>query len=289
MADTALAQADTGADFRRVELPSVGKEVLRLGVAGNYGLSSADLAYAAERGMNYWLWGWTFRKVTPVLKELCAREREKHVVAVLDNVFLKGGPRRGVEKALRKLGTDYVDILKLGWLGVGSRLSGGILETLVKLKEEGKVRSFGCSIHDRGRAAELVKDSPLDTFMLRYNAKHPGAETDIFPHLAERNPSVITYTATSWRQLLRPLKDVEMPPWPGDTGGQAMPPLTGPLCYRFCLTSPHVHLVLTGPKTREQLDENLQALEEGPLSADELAWVRQYGALVKQKKRLDYV
>lgn len=275
--------------FSHATLPSVGKRVLRLGIAGNYGLSEDDISYAAERGANYWLWGWTFRKVTGPLKELLAQDREKHVVAILDNVFLAGGPRRGVEKALRKLGTDYIDVLKLGWLGVGSRLSDGIIETLRALKDEGKVRSVGCSIHDRPRAAELVKDSLLDTFMLRYNAKHPGAEQDIFPHLALRNPSVVTYTATSWRQLLRPLKGIEMPPWPGDPQGAPPPPLTGPLCYRFCLSNPHVHVVLTGPKTRAQLDENLAALEAGPLSDDELQWVRDYGAQVKSKKRLDYI
>ncbi|MBL4846571.1 MAG: hypothetical protein JKY65_13680 [Planctomycetes bacterium] len=70
-------------------------------------------------------------------------------------------------------------------------------------------------------------------------------------------------TATSWRQLLKPIRGLEMPPWPGSDGSQP-PPMTAGLCYRFCLTSPHVHVVLTGPASREQLDENLAALEAGP-------------------------
>lgn len=39
--------------------------------------------------------------------------------------------------------------------------------------------------------------------MIRYNAAHPGAEREIFPHLGD--------------------------------------------CYRFCLSSPYVDVVLTGP------------------------------------------
>jgi aryl-alcohol dehydrogenase-like predicted oxidoreductase len=275
-------------DFSHCLLPSVNKRVFRLGLAGNYGIDTADAEYAADRGVNYWLWGWTFRKMTPALQRILAKDRESHVVAVLGSAFLAGGARRGVEKALRKLGTDYIDIFKLGWLGRTSRLSSGIEKTLLALQKEGKVRSLGCSIHDRKRAAKLVQDSALDTFMLRYNAKHPGAEKDIFPHLIPDKTSVVAYTATSWQQLLKPLKNVEMPAWPGPSSEQ-MPPLTAALCYRFCLSNPNVHVTLTGPKTRAQLDQNIAALEAGPLSDDELAWVRQYGAIVKKKKKMDYV
>ncbi len=38
-------------------------------------------------------------------------------------------------------------------------------------------------------------------------------------------------------------------------------------CYRFCLSSPHVDVGLTGPASAAQLDENLAAIERGPLSA----------------------
>ena len=68
-----------------------------------------------------------------------------------------------------------------------------------------------------------------------------------------------------------------------------MPPLTAPLCYRFVLSNPHVHVAWMGPANREQLDENLAALDAGPLSAEEEAWVREYGRQVRAKKRMDYV
>jgi len=51
-------------------------------------------------------------------------------------------------------------------------------------------------------------------------------------------------------------------------------------CYRFCLSSPHVDLVLTGPRSQRELEENLAGLARGPLSADESEWMRRFGAAV---------
>ena len=51
----------------------------------------------------------------------------------------------------------------------------------------------------------------------------------------------------------------------------------------------YVHVVLTGPQNREQLSQNMEAIKQGPLEPDEMNWIRQYGQLVKSKKRLDYV
>jgi len=277
-------------DFRYVDLPHIGKRVLRLGVAGNYGLQSADIHHAVERGVGLWVWSPRFKAVTPVLREVLPRDREQHVVAVLGMGYTAGMVRKGVENALRILGVEQIDIYLLGWLGRGSRFSPKIQDTLVELKREGKIGVAGTSIHDRQRAGRLARDSVLEAFMLRYNAKHPGAEQDIFPHLHVRNPVVISYTATSWRQLLRPIKGIEMPPWPsGASKSDTPPPLTAELCYRYCLTSPHVHVTLTGPRNRLQLDENLAALEAGPLSSEEESWVREYGRNVKKRKKLPYL
>ena len=119
------------------------------------------------------------------------------------------------------------------------------------------------------QAGRLAEESPLDLLMIRYNAAHPGAEKDIFPHLAKRKPAVVAYTATRWRGLLKRPKN-----WNG-------PVMTAGDCYRFCLSNPHVDLVLTGPKNRRQLRENIDYLrEKGPLSEEEDRWIRDFGQVV---------
>lgn len=274
--------------FSHSMLPVVKKTVFRMGIAGSYGIDSADIRWAAEQGANYWVWGRGFGKVTDGIREVIKRNRENHVVGMLGWGYFGWQVKRGVENALRKLDTDYLDVFKLGWLGRTSIYSKGIIDTLLKLKQEGKVLGIGTSIHDRKRAGRLALNSEIDLLMIRYNAKHPGAEQDIFPHLSKRNPAVVSYTALAWGQLIRPLKDIGMPPWPGRERFNG-PPLSPELCYRFVLNNPNVHVVLTGPQNREQLKNNMDAIRQGPLEPDEMNWIRQYGQLVKSKKRLDYV
>lgn len=274
--------------FFHIKLPVVAKTVFRMGVAGSYGIDSTDIRWAADHGANYWVWGRGFGKVTNGIRQAIKHQRENHVVSMLGWGFWGWQVRRSVENALRKLGTDYLDVFKLGWLGRTSIYSEGIIDTLLTLKHEQKILSIGTSIHNRKRAGRLARNSKIDLFMIRYNAKHTGAEQDIFPHLSKRNPAVVSYTALAWGQLIRPLKGVVMPSWPGRGGFQG-PPLSPELCYRFVLSNPNVHVVLTGPQNREQLRQNLDAIRQGPLAPDEINWVRQYGKLVKSKKRLDYV
>ncbi len=254
-------------DFLHREPRALGKRVHRLGLATSHGLDQEGMRAAIDAGVNYLFY--TRGSFAPVIREAIRRDRERYVVASGPIIGYFGFTvRRGVEKALRTLGTDYLDVCHLFWAGKMSALGPGTFGELLRLKEEGKIRAIGTSIHDRPRAGRLAEDSPIDLFMLRYNAAHPGAERDVFPHLARRNPAVVAYTATSWRKLLRAPKG-----WTGPVPGAGD-------CYRFCLSSPHVDLVLTSPANRAQLEENLRALEKGPLSPEEMTGMRAFGAAV---------
>jgi aryl-alcohol dehydrogenase-like predicted oxidoreductase len=251
------------------ELAPIGKRVHRLGLAANYGIDEAGIRAALDRGVNYLYYTFRAKRLRSSLREVFREQRDRYVVAATTTLGWFGGSvRRAAERALAHLGTDYLDVFQLGWLGVTAAWTDSTLSELRHLKESGKVRALGVSIHDRARAGRLAEDSPLDLLMIRYNAAHPGAEQDIFPHLAKRRPTVVAYTATSWRKLLK------------RPSGWSGPVPTAGDCYRFCLSSPHVDLVLTGPATGAQLDENLAALQKGPLGADEMSWMREFGKAV---------
>lgn len=256
--------------FLRRHVHTLGRPVFRLGLACNYGIDAPGFERALERGAEYVFW--TARRTSHLREPLRAalrRDRERLLVATGPTLgFFSGNVRRGTERLLRELGTEYIDVLHLFWLGVSSAWTKGTTDELLRLKEEGKIRTIGVSIHDRPRAGRLAEDSIIDLFMIRYNAAHPGAERDIFPHLAKRKPAVVAYTATSWRKLLRRPSG-----WDG-------PVMTAGDCYRFCLSSPHVDLALTGPATYAQFEENVAAVERGPLSAEEEKTFRAFGAVV---------
>lgn len=256
-------------DFQHRDVPALRKRVFRLGLAVSHGLDETGIRQALDGEMNYVFWNPTARRLVAPLREALARDRDRYVVATGPTFgWLSGSIRRRVEAALRLLGTDYLDVLQLYWAGVTSSLSAANLETLARLREEGKVRAVGVSIHDRQRAGRLADDSVLDLLMIRYNAAHPGAEIDVFPHLARRRPAVIAYTATAWRRLLRAPR------------GLRERPATAAECYRFCLSSPSVDVVLCSPANASQLREDLEAAARGPLDPAEMDFMRRLGRAV---------
>jgi aryl-alcohol dehydrogenase-like predicted oxidoreductase len=258
--------------FVRRRIPALGRDVFRLGLACNYGIDERGFDHAVERGVEYVFWTQTRTgSVEPALRRALARRRDQIVLGAGPSVGWLGlNVRHAADKLLRELRIDVIDVFHLFWLGRGSLLTGGTMDAMARLKEEGKVRAFAISTHDRKRAGELVKGSPIDWYMLRYNAAHPGAERDVFPSLASapNKPSVCAFTATSWRRLLHKPSG-----WDGDV-------MTAGDCYRFCLSSPHVDLALMGASSVAHVDANLDALERGPLSADEDAWMRAFGRVV---------
>jgi len=259
-------------DFLYRDVPAFGRRVFRLGLATNYGVDGKDLEWALEQGVNYVFWTPKSRQVAESLKAAIKRDRESLVLACGPTTgYYSGSIRRACDRLLQKLGTDYLDVFQLFWLGRASAWTQSTIDALLSLRESGKVRAIGVSIHDRKRAGKLVEDSPLDMLMIRYNAAHTGAERDIFPHLAKRKPAIVAYTATRWGGLLKRPKG-----WKG-------PVMTAADCYRFCLSNPHVDLVLTGPKNRRQLQENLRNLQEkGPLSDEENRWISDFGQVVHE-------
>lgn len=257
----------TDADFLHRDVPALGKRVHRLGLAGDRGIDDGGIRAAIDRGINYLFW--TRPSMVPALRDAVRRDRERLVIATGPVIgHFRYTIRRAAEKALRTLGTDYLDVFHLFWAGTMSAVNERTLDEMRRLREEGKIRAIGISIHDRQRAARLVVESPIDVFMLRYNAAHPGAETDVFPHLAGRRQAVVAYTATAWRKLLRRPRG-----WSGA-------PMTAGECYRFCLGSPHVDVVLTAPASRAELEANLAELARGPLDEGRLAQVRELGRVV---------
>ena len=257
-------------DFLYHDIPAFGRRVFRLGLACNYGIGGEDLEWALEQGMNYVFWTQGAKKVVPALKRALHRDRKSVVLASGPTFGYFGGRIKiSCETILEKLGTDYLDVFQLFWLGRTSTLNGSMIDALLSLKESGLVKAIGVSIHDRRRAGRLAEDSPLDMLMIRYNAAHTGAEQDIFPYLTKRKPAIVSYTATRWRALLKHPKG-----WDG-------PIMTAADCYRFSLSNAHIDVTLTGPKNRSQLEENLQGLRaKGPLSEDEYRWMRKFGQVV---------
>jgi aryl-alcohol dehydrogenase-like predicted oxidoreductase len=251
----------------RVTLGRTGLEVSPLGVAGGYGVDDRALLASFDRGVNYWYHG-SFRRpgMTVAVRQLVASGRRDGLVLVLQSYSRFGWLLERTFKAgLRKLNTDHADVLLLGLFNHAP--SAGVLERAERLREQGLVRHLAISSHRRAAFVDYAKDRRYGILHIRYNAAHPGAETDVFPNLAaEDRPGCVCYTATCWGKLLDPKR---MP------AGEA--PVRARDCYRFALTNPNFNVCMTGPSNCAELDEALSALDEGPPSPEEAVRLRAVG------------
>jgi len=256
----------TGDPFAHRILGTTGLRVGRLGVASSYGVPGSAVEQAFEQGVNYLYWG-TRRTggFGQAIRNL-SRQRDKLVLVIQSYSRIAALVGPSIERALRQVKLEYADVLLLGlW---NKPVAGRILDASRKLKERGLVRHLAVSSHHRPLVGRLAAERTFDVLHFRYNAIHPGAESDIFPQLPRQNrPGMVAYTATSWGQLMTPKK---IP------SGEQVP--TAADCYRFVLSRPDVDVCMTGPASAAQMQEALRALTLGPMSEAELAWMRRVGA-----------
>ena len=149
------------------------------------------------------------------------------------------------------------------------------MDLALELKERGWVKHIAMSGHNRPLFPRLHNEEWLDILQVRYNAANSGAEQDVFPFVnGENRPGIISFTATRWGQLLKPGK---MPP------GES--PLTAKECYRFVLSNPAVDVCMMGARNLDMMRENLETLDCGPLSEEEMERIRRIGDHVYGKPR----
>ncbi len=240
----------------------------RLGVAASYGAPATAFEEAFERGCNYFYWG--SRRTDAMgdaIRHLAGPHREKLVIVVQSYSHWGLRLTSKIESSLRLLKVDYADILLLGLHNSPPRPA--VMDAALRLKERGRIRHLAISAHHRPVFQHYARDSRLDVLMTRYNAAHRGAEQQVFPHLQSDDlprPGIVSYTATRWNTLTDPRYT---PP------GLKTP--TAIDCYRFVLSNPNVDVCLTAPATVAQMKTNLQTLELGPMSEDELRWMRTVG------------
>ena len=145
-------------DFYSAVLGNSSIKVCRLGLSGTYRPGRKTIFTALDEGINYFFCYGFDRQMIVVLSELSRSSRDKYVVSTGAYNLLIGhfDIRRTLEKRLRQLRTDYIDIFL--FLGVTNpqNFTGREIDVMRRLKEEGKVRFIGMSCHDREFAGKLA-------------------------------------------------------------------------------------------------------------------------------------
>jgi aryl-alcohol dehydrogenase-like predicted oxidoreductase len=120
------------------------------------------------------------------------------------------GSRETLERSLRRLRTDYLDIWQFHGLDELSELEkvlgpGGAMETAEQAKKEGKIRFIGMTGHNFESQLEMTKRYPLDTYMMTLNVADPhfrSFRTNVVDEVVKRNAGIIAFKTMAFGHIL---------------------------------------------------------------------------------------
>lgn len=257
-----------------------GKQLIRTAIEN--GMNMLDTAYIYGLGRSEEIIG-------DVLKE--SGKRPDVVIAtkvahkpVDDQIVFDNSPaflREEVEKSLKRLQTDYIDLLYIHFPDQDTPKDEAV-GALKELKDEGKIRSIGVSNFSLEQLKEANKDGYVDVYQGNYNLLSREAEKDIFPYAIEHNLSFIPYfplaagllagkyTKESTFNDLRS----DMPHFQGEAFIQNLEKVeqlrkiadakgveTAHVVLAWYLTREAIDVVIPGAKRKEQVLSNLKTLQ----------------------------
>jgi len=127
-------------DFLETTLGDTGLKVHRLGLSASYWPGKKTIYSAIDKGLNYFF-GYGFdNQMISVLRDVFKKERERYIIATgaYNLLVAHQNLRKTVEKRLRQLKTDYIDI----FLFLGVTKPGHFPKYLRKELRELKKREF---------------------------------------------------------------------------------------------------------------------------------------------------
>lgn len=114
------------------------------------------------------------------------------------------GTKRACERSLKRLGTDYIDLYLLHW--IGQYPFSETVRAMVELQQEGKIRQWGMSnldVADMERILSLPHGTDCAANQVLYNLKDRGIEFDLIPWSERKHIPIMAYTPLAEGKLRR--------------------------------------------------------------------------------------
>lgn len=102
--------------------------------------------------------------------------------------------RHEVEESLKRLGTDYIDHYVTHWQDATTPVAETV-GALVRLKEEGKIRSIGASNVSPRDLEAYIATGALDAIQEEYSMVKRDIETTLLPLCRKNDVSVLSYSS----------------------------------------------------------------------------------------------
>lgn len=188
---------------------------------------------------------------------------------------------RSIERSLKRLRTDYIDVVHLHTCSEEQLRQGDVIAVLQRARDAGKVRHIGYS-GDNQAALYAVECGEFDTLQTSLNLADQQAADVNIPKALENNIGVIckrpianvawshkeeptgTYVHTYWKRLQK----LQYPFLAeGGSGAVAM-------ALRFTLSVPGVCTAIVGTQNPRRWRENAALLAQGVLTDEEYRQIR---------------
>jgi aryl-alcohol dehydrogenase-like predicted oxidoreductase len=131
--------------------------------------SLLQLAY--ERGVNFWDTADQYGSHPHVAQALRGIPRDSVVIATKTSSRSAQAVTQDIERFLRELGTDVLDIVLLHFMTQANwpQSHAGTMEALSRAKEQGKVRAVGVSCHGLGALSAAAETDWAEVVLMRIN------------------------------------------------------------------------------------------------------------------------
>ena len=197
-----------------------------------------------------------------------------------------------LEESLKRLGTDYVDLLQLHWPDATTPID-ETMEALNTLIREGKIRAAGVSNYSLAQVQEAANTIQLASNQVSYSMLNRSIEQELVPYSIEHKIGIIAYSPLE-RGLLtgKYFRDAALKADDHRNGyfGQfsadkvkafldSITPLAeskkaslAQLVLRWTTLQPGITIVLAGARNAEQAIQNAAAMNV-QLSTDEIGFI----------------
>jgi len=255
---------------------------------GNEAVAVPLVERALDLGVNYLdtssIYGgperWSERYIGQVMK----RRRSEAFLASKTKERTRDGSLRMLEKSLKLLDTDHLDLWQLhdiGTLGDVDEVfaKGGAMDALREARDQKMVRFLGLTGHHRPESLmEGIRRFPFDTVLLALNAAdshHYSFMTELLPLAVEKQMGIIGMKVTGRGRLLStwtpPPVEQQKRSWEGVVIAEGPGTIAMRDAMSYTLSLP-VSTVIVGCDSVPQLEENVRlAREFTPLSAPQMA------------------
>ena len=209
--------------------------------------------------------------------------------------------RRECENSLRRLKIDVIDLYQIHWPEPDEDIEEG-WETMLRLKEEGKVRWVGVSNFNVSQLKRIQALGPITSLQPPYSIISPEIETELLPYCKANDIGVIVYSPMKSGLLTGKMTRERVAAMPEDdfrkrvaqfhepkltrnlnlaellrTIGNRCGRTTGEVAIAWALRHPAVTGAIVGLRSAEQL-EGVRSAMDLRLSADEVTEITKFMA-----------